>query len=134
MANSPWSVSPQKLAKTVIADTSKVMRFAALDILGQVIAVSPVDTGRFRGNWVVGLKVPDKNIKFVADGDTGASAYNDGQLIINTHVGLIDIWISNNLPYAERLNDGHSTQAPRNFVEIAVNKTAADVNRKKVIK
>ena len=30
------------------------------------------------------------------------------------------VYISNNLPYIQRLNDGYSQQAPENFVESAV--------------
>jgi formaldehyde-activating enzyme involved in methanogenesis len=37
--------------------------------------------------------------------------------------------VSNNVPYINRLNEGHSAQAPAGFVQQAVAKAVADTTR-----
>jgi len=56
--------------------------------------VTPVDTGRARRGWFF-FKIPKIFGKF-----------------LNT-----EGFIVNNVPYVDRLNDGHSKQAPRYFIE-----------------
>ena len=58
----PWTVKPEQLAKIVARDTSKLMRESALEVFGEIIAISPVDIGTFRGNWNVGIGAPDRTV------------------------------------------------------------------------
>ena len=96
-----------------------VVRRAALDIGGQLVDRSPVDTGRFKNNWQTGIGGMDKNISAAADlGGAGAlarltakvAAWKPGQ----------SIFISNSLPYAYRLETGWSKQAPSGIVRLTV--------------
>ena len=96
-----------------------VVRRAALDIGGQLVDRSPVDTGRFKNNWQTGIGGMDKNISAAADlGGAGAlarltakvAAWKPGQ----------SIFISNSLSYAYRLETGWSKQAPSGIVRLTV--------------
>lgn len=118
-----WDKPPSHFTKIVTGDISEEIRKASLKILRTLVVISPVDTGRFKGNWLVGIASRVKDVKDVED-KSGSATLAEGASWISTQRGFQDIWISNNLPYAERLNAGHSTQAPAGFVEMAVAKAA----------
>lgn len=91
----------------------------AADIQSDLDAQTPVDTGRARSNWLPSIGTPRSDTTENLSGSTEiASNYKLGQ----------KIFITNNLPYIKRLNEGHSTQAPSGYVELTVQKR---VNRLK---
>ena len=96
-----------------------VVRRAALDIGGQLIDRSPVDTGRFKNNWQTGIGGMDKSTSSAADASGGG-----GQARLNAKVAAWrpgqSIFISNSLPYAYRLENGWSKQAPSGMVRLTV--------------
>lgn len=96
-----------------------VVRRAALDIGGQLVDRSPVDTGRFKNNWQTGIGGMDKSISAAADlGGAGALARLAAQ--VATWKPGQSIFISNSLPYAYRLETGWSKQAPTGIVRLTV--------------
>lgn len=108
-------------------------RLVAIAGLQKVILKSPVDTGRFRGAWLVTIgsrtDAAPAAIEGVKKGSRGkgkrgAAAGSDA---INAGLGVIAgakpfeaIVIQNNVEYAEALEDGHSTQAPRGMLSITL--------------
>ena len=100
-----------------IADEiNKEARALGINLLNGLTRVTPVDTGRARGNWFVSLDRPNRTVD---DFRKARQAITDGIATINDVVNgkFRTIVLSNNLPYIERLNDGYSTQAPKKFVE-----------------
>lgn len=85
---------------------------------------SPVDTGRFRANWMVGIGGADET--------TTENTVNDsmmrGSIVLAAYRALKQIHISNNLPYAAALEHGHSQQAPLGVAEISVAEIEAHFN------
>ncbi|BBG59509.1 hypothetical protein [Providencia rustigianii] len=74
--------------------------------------------GRFRGNWQVTFDVP-------ADGETGRVDKSGnmtkavGNYVLEQFkVGMNAIYFTNNVPYAYRLEMGHSRQAPNGMIAI----------------
>jgi len=51
---------------------------------------------------------------------SGGSTFNKGKGRVDKSKPGKKIFITNNLPYAKRLNEGWSTQAPANFVQAAI--------------
>jgi len=107
----------------VIAATIFAMRNLALR--------TPVDTGRARANWLVGINRPRREVKnkgalvgTVAAGQAAAAASKAGDTV----------YISNNLPYINRLNDGWSGQAPPGFVEASVRDAILAARRIKIVR
>ena len=99
--------------------TDRVVRQAAVAVNQTVTLSTPVDTGRARANWQVGIGAP----VLEATEDTD----KNGNVTINRNNGKIalrqkrqTVYISNNVPYIGRLNAGSSAQAPAGFVEEAV--------------
>lgn len=100
-------------------EANKVRRGLAAEVLRGVVLKSPVDTGRFRGNWQVAEGSPATEVLENADKGGGATI-SDGIAQIEGIEPGSDIWISNNLPYAARIEDGWSKQAPGGVVALTV--------------
>ncbi len=86
---------------------------------------SPVDTGRFRANWTLGIGEMDDKTTAEVDPTGARTALKVAEGVANGKAGQV-FWITNSLPYAERLENGWSKQAPQGMVEL----TAIDVTNK----
>ena len=89
---------------------------------------SPVDEGRFRASWRISEGEIDESVN--AEGDTAQQNYSE-QITADK-----DYHLTNSLPYAQRLADGHSKQAPSGWIELIamgiegrVNQVAQELNR-----
>lgn len=116
------------LARNIEQNGEATARKVALAVHQTVVLATPVDTGRARSNWIVQLSSPYRQtITAYSPGEKGStsganaqSAINQGQSTISQREKGQDIYISNNLDYITRLNQGWSAQAPAGFVEQAV--------------
>lgn len=95
-----------------------VLRKLAFVAWTGVVLKSPVDTGRFRANWNlaldrVDLSVVDAPASPTTEGSplSADEAQRVGATLRDARFGMV-IYISNNLPYAEALENGSSPQAP----------------------
>lgn len=105
-----------------------VVRKVALDLFKRVIMKSPVDTGRFKGNWQVQIgSIPAGTLEIDDKAGTATIAKVTAETL-NLRAGQI-IYLVNNLPYARRLEYGHSKQAPGGMVRVTVAEFNAAVNR-----
>ena len=113
-----WGTSLEK------EQAPQFIRKIALELLKKVTMKSPVDTGRFRANWMVGIGGADET--------TTDSTVNDammrGSIVLTGYKTLKQIHISNNLPYAAALEHGHSQQAPLGVAEVSVAEIEAHFN------
>ena len=107
--------------------TEKHVKIITLDATANLIEDTPRDTGWARNNWVPSIGSPSRREGDVLDPDEGdvAEARRDserGQAAVATGYTLKrgKVFISNNVPYITRLNDGHSRQAPSGFVQAAI--------------
>lgn len=97
-------------------------------ILSQLSVNTPVDTSRALSNWQVSLGRPFMyDIGPYAPGKHGSTEATSREQMLATARYLLSyrkpgqtIFISNNVPYIRRLNEGHSRQAAAGFVERAV--------------
>lgn len=98
--------------KKVLGLLDQVTRKIALDVQADLVASTPVDTGRARSNWLPSIN----RIRTDTTESTG------GSISINfSGYNLGDkIYLTNNLPYIKRLNEGSSKQAPAGFVDDAI--------------
>lgn len=103
-----------------------VVRKAALDLGGQMVDRSPVDTGRFKSNWMTGIGAMDSSTTTAADPSGQPSRTKLQAQVAGWKPGQT-IWITNNLPYAYRLEHGYSKQAPGGMVRLAVQNYAQAV-------
>lgn len=93
-----------------------------------IVKKSPVDTGRFRGNWQTS---PDASLP----GEVGPP-YKDATALVSEADARLrrdlkpfgTTYITNNLPYAEPLENGHSKQAPEGMVAVTLAEFASGLN------
>lgn len=91
----------------------------SLDVFSNVIRLSPVDTGRFRGNWQPSAGAPVAGELELLDPSGGAVTAKVSGFVEGVEAGDV-IYMVNNLPYAEKLEDGSSQQAPNGMVKLTV--------------
>lgn len=112
--------------------TARVITKISLDITSnlkeQPPAGTPVDTGWARANWVPNIGTPFEGNGEVTKPDFAAVAEAVGRQgsgeasLFDYKLAQGKVFISNNVPYITRLNDGHSKQSPERFVERAIDK------------
>lgn len=76
--------------------------------------------GRARANWIPTLGTPATAEVDRRDKQGSATIALLTNLTAKYRLGDGTVWLSSNIPYIQRLNEGHSTQAPAGFVEMAI--------------
>jgi len=95
------------------------VRKIALEMFRKIILKSPVDTGRFRGNWQLAIgSVPEGTLEL--DDKTGTATIAKGAATVMGINAGDTIYFANNLPYARRLEEGYSQQAPAGMVALTI--------------
>lgn len=96
-----------------------VMRQVSMGLFRTIIKESPVDTGRFKLNWQASGPTPASGI---VDGVDKSGAIATGKMVnfVTTTSTWQELTLTNNLPYAQRLEYGWSQQAPTGVVEVNV--------------
>ena len=99
------------------ANIGIVSRKIALDSFTSAITISPVKSGRFRGNWQPGIGAPPSGVLDTLD-LTGAISIAAAEAKVAEFKPGQAIYLANNLPYAIPLEEGHSKQAPNGMVRL----------------
>lgn len=136
---------PEEIVQSLTFEVTADIQRTALAVLRNVVVATPVGNptlwqnpdsappgyvgGHARRNWAVSIGSPLQAgaVQGTAGRAKGAAAaegaaMRKGKTVINQFDGVTDsrIIIQNNVPYIVTLNNGHSTQAPQNFVQKAV--------------
>lgn len=97
----------------------KVVRGTLISLTNRIIERSPVDEGAFRNNWQFSVGSPAKK-KLTGTDKSGAKTQAKlKKTILSTEIGNV-YYITNNLPYGERLEYGWSSQAPQGMVRVTL--------------
>jgi len=142
----------EAFAKTVELDLALVLQKITLDLLGKVVRLTPVDTGRARANWQIGDGTPPSGVIDVQEGTAEtAKGFEQAAGISFRPFGVY--WITNNLPYIKVLEfgqypqpvqrgsfdrrsgtyvvksvEGYSRQAPAGMVRVSLAEIAAELS------
>lgn len=99
--------------------------------LRAIVQVSPVDTGRFRGNWITSVDTPDVSVFAEVRSPSQVIAAGEAAIMAKEKPNVI--YIQNNLPYANRIENGWSREkAPQGVVGITVARIVATYEGKEV--
>ena len=127
--------SRELLPRQVVA----LQKNMALRVLRGVVMKTPVDTGRARGNWQVNIgSVPEVEVESEEKGPRGKApqgasggVFDAGQAVIKSlpskrpfHI----VWITNNVPYILRLEEGYSDQAPQGMLGLTLVEVAERIS------
>ena len=123
----------QRRARQVESGASDAVKSAALVINQVVILETPVKSGHARANWQIGLVSPITR-EIDEEDKSGAATIARNNTLIKARTKRVDIILSNNVPYINRLNEGSSSQAPAGFVQLAVLAAVAALAKTKVFK
>jgi len=93
-----------------------------LSLTANIIKETPVDTGRLRGNWQSSVNTAKTNT--LTRTDQGSATNEAGAEISNTNIGDV-FYMVNNLPYAARIENGYSNNAPAGMMRINVARAQA---------
>ena len=92
-----------------------------LDITEKLIEATPVDTGWARASWIPSIGEPADSPSGSRDSfTTGQQELGMAQVATQYTLSEGPIFITNNVPYIEKLNEGSSPQAPAGFIETAI--------------
>lgn len=129
---SGWSIPIDRIVAQTNQRLETVARRAALEVFTAVVVKSPVDTGRFKGNWNVSYAVPNMSIGERLDktkrGSMDSTTTSIVKKTLSLPVGGV-MYLSNGLPYARRLEYGWSGQAPAGMVRLSVREFESHVQR-----
>jgi len=110
----------------------------SLQVLRGVVMRTPVDTGRARGNWQLGVEtvptgeVTDFEKPQATSGEAGKkkrrpqfnavgkATFERGLANLAALKPFSVVFITNNVPYIEPLENGHSKQAPNGMVKVTL--------------
>ena len=131
-------MSPQ--ASKIIVDMNnfvgKERARLVLNIHKELTTTTPRATSWAANNWVARIGTPSRSTVGSRDNIGGASSASQSSVaqVVGTLTAQIDnasqdIFISNNVPYIQPLNNGHSKKAPAGFVQIGVAAAVAKSTR-----
>ena len=107
----------------------RVVTKITLDVTANLIKITPVDTGWARANWVPAIGAPIRqDLSAVpatvsnAQSKTGEQQRAMADVVTGYRLVRGRVFVSNNVPYITKLNDGHSRKAPAGFVQMAIQK------------
>ena len=118
-----WRVPPSLFIGVVEQDLSKKIRTIAIQLLNEITMRMPVDTGRARANTIVSIEAPVYQVMESYDKSGGNTIMNGASRLSGLEPYTV-VYLQNNLPYIERLEDGHSKQAPVGMFGAAFNSVA----------
>ena len=108
----------------------RTIKKITLDVTANLIESTPVDTGWARANWIPSVTKSIQDTAGTREQAESGSVNKGPQLsgqaeVLGYKLRQGRVFVTNNVPYILRLNDGSSTQAPSGFVEAAVQKAVA---------
>lgn len=111
----------QKWAEKAGLNMREIVRASCLEIGGEVIDRTPVDTGRAKNSWVFKLDSPD-TITTRGPDSQGSDAIQNMESVV-LKMGADILFVTNNLEYIGYLEfEKTSSQAPNGMVRVTVNR------------
>lgn len=128
MSAAEFKLQLDKEWAATVDDIAEEVAIIGLKILSRTVLKTPVDTGRAKGNWIVSFGVPDPMTDITSMDKKGVAAINEGANKLGTYPDTLPvIYIQNNLPYANRLENGWSGQAPQGMLGLSVAEVQAEL-------
>lgn len=117
--NGSFAASLAEFAEQAKGAIDTVFREVIIEIGSSVITMSPVDTGRFKGNWQYSINSPAQGTldRLDPNGTAAHAELVDGALQFKAGQTA---YIVNNLPYAIRLEYGYSDFTPDGMVRVTL--------------
>ena len=121
-----FALDLSRLVEKAKGQTEVVVKRVAIEAFKGCVSKSPVDTGRFRANWIVSFgsintTVTDKLDTTKVGDKTGPTCDSLEYAVDGAKLDGKSIWLTNSLPYSIRLENGHSQkQSPQGMVRLSL--------------
>lgn len=122
-----FALDVSKFVEKAKKNPEKVMRQVSIKLFSAIIKASPVDTGRFRMNWMASGGTPAFGVTDATD-KSGNIAIGNATSFVLKAADWHEFTLTNNLPYAQRLEYGWSQQAPAGMVRTNVSRFQQLIN------
>lgn len=109
-----------KAVRNINKKSDMAIRAIGLQLFGAIIKDTPVDTGRLRGNWQTTIGQPASGSFPDSKDKNGSVAGASMRARIAQYKVGQKLFLTNNLPYAQAIEDGHSKQRPYGMVKTNV--------------
>ncbi|AYP69689.1 tail protein [Salmonella phage vB_SenS_phi135] len=116
-----FALDVSKFVEKAKKNPEKVMRQVSIKLFSAIIKASPVDTGRFRMNWMASGSAPADGTTDATDKSGNTATGNATSFVLNA-ADWHTFTLTNNLPYAQRLEYGWSQQAPQGMVRTNISR------------
>jgi hypothetical protein len=121
--------------ETTEISMSDTIASTAMQLYTGIVKRTPVDTGRLKGNWQISINSVDGGEKSRTD-ETPLGRYSQSNASAEeSKVNGFNaskhgyIAIHNNLPYAERIENGYSGQAPSGMARVTLSEFERALNQ-----
>lgn len=114
--------------------TEELVKKIAVNATSELVIDTPRDTSWARSNWIPNIGSPaqgtDGTAEQAAEGNVHFGRQQTGiaDIITSYNIKKGAVFISNNVPYVLKLNEGTSDQAPSGFIQIAILNAIKQVN------
>ena len=119
------------LGDRVVENAGRVVQKTALELDRRLVLATPVDEGRARSNWLVGINGANRNVRDTPIPE-GAAIAAAASAIAAARPGDA-IFLSNNLPYIGPLSRGSSLQARAGWIDGIVAQAPAILRRFRLV-
>ena len=111
----------EEFSNEVEGGVIKLKSDIATHLIESISEKMPTDTTRARANTIVSNRARDTSFDEEARDKSGQEAIRKGKAVIARNVKPFSkIFVQNNAPYIEKLEGGHSNQAPLGMFGLAV--------------
>lgn len=112
------------ISAELTSDVAQEIRKLGILVDQAVVAETPFRDGQAKANWLMSINSPETRINDNAStfDRSGTYSLTLAKTVTDDYPlnELPDLWIVNNLPYIQRLNEGWSAQAGSKYVEAAI--------------
>lgn len=110
MAN--FALDVKKFADSFEDGAEQAIRGTAIKLFSAFVDTSPVDEGRFRGNWFATGKQPSTKVSFSTTDKEGTNTKNKISSVVMGIKDWSTFTVTNNLPYSEVIEFGGYPDGP----------------------
>ena len=125
MIRAKFKLNIPKMTRNMDHVVVMIQQKVALQLLTGIVNMTPVLTGRARGNWQVTIGQPTTTDLPETYDKVGQETIQKGSSTIQSLTTLGAIYLTNNLPYIQALEDGSSTQAPSGMVTVTLDRVSS---------
>jgi hypothetical protein len=108
-----FSADIGKFCKKYDADIKTVVRKISFEAFSRIILRTPVDTGRARANWGIGLLAPNTTLLVESEDKSGTATLQKTAAGVESWACTGSIFLTNNLPYIGVLEYGGYPNPPK---------------------